>query len=528
MALRKILFQNPTEGFYEEFKGTGTGGDGLDLANGFISNVAGPPLLGTDAANKDYVDAVASGLDLKASCRVKSVIDMPDAAVKSLLNFTGLGCPLLTTTVKAKVAGVDGNLLTVTVVGDSLPAGGVTIGEVGNATTIHYESGVSTEAQVEAAITGTSTLLDVFTAGGGVVAIGPGGWGPTYLTGGFDGWTYTPSPTFTLEASTDSSLNNVFDGVTVAVGNRVLVTRRGGTDATPDTDNGIYVVTTLGDDAGAKFKLTRAGDFNSSAEITAGAFTFVTEGTSSADKGFVLVTNDPITLDTTALQWSQFSSTTVYTFDQGLSETSGSVKVELDTAADAQGAGAGGGTSGLEFDANTAAGKLRVAVGTTGGINRASGGLIIEIDPLANTAGNQPNVATTSAGLKVLYGPKTQENYIANEAIAVKNAVAWAAGVNDKLALARADSDAKARVIGVAVTASAGVNDTIAVVSEGVAAGAINGLGFTAGDPVYLADTGSFTTFVGVGAAKRVIRVGTAKNATDLFVDIIDFGKKAA
>lgn len=528
MALRKILFQNQTEGFFEEFKGSGTGGDGLDLANGYISNMAGPPLLGTDAANKDYVDAVAQGLDLKASCRVHTMIDMPDAAVKSLLNFTGLGCPLLTTTVKAKVAGIDGNLLTVTVVGDSLPAGGVTIGEIGNATTIHYENGVSTEAQVEAAITGTSTLLDVFTAGGGVVPIGPGGWGPTNLAGGFDGWTYTGTPTFTLEASTDSSLNNVIDGVTVAVGNRVLVNTRGGDNVTPDTDNGIYVVTTLGDDAGAKFKLTRASDFNSSAEITAGAFTFVTEGTVCADKGYVLVTNDPITLDTTPLLFSQFSSTTVYSFDQGLSETAGSVKVDLDTAAGAAGAGAGGGSSGLEFDVNTAAGKLRAAVVATGGLTRQATGLGILIDPLANTAGNQPSVATTAAGLKVLYGPKTQDNYIANEAIAVKNAVAWAAGVNNKLAKARADSDAKSRVIGVVQTAAGAPNDTLAIVSEGPCTGAITGLGFTAGDPVYLADTGSFATFVGVGSGKRVVVVGYAINADDVFVDIRDYGKKAA
>lgn len=528
MALRKFLFQNPDEGFYEEYKGTGTGGDGMDLYGGYISNMAGPPLLGTDAANKNYVDAVAAGLDLKASCRVKSVINMPDAAVKSTLACTGLGCVGLTTILRAKTAGIDGNLLNVTVVGDGAPLSGVVVNEAAAPlVVIHYEATVSTEDDVEDAVTATSTLLEVATAGGGAVAL-TGGFATKFLTGGFDGWTYTGTPTFTLEASTDSSLNNVFDGVTVATTERVLVTMRGGADTTPDTNNGIYVVTTLGDDAGAKFKLTRAADFDLSAEITAGAFTFVTAGDTAADKGFVLVTNDPIVLDTSPLQWSQFSSTTVYTFDQGLVETSGAVKVDLHTAADAQGAGAAGGSSGLEFDADTAAGKLRVAVHSTGGINRASGGLLIEIDPLANTAGNQPSVATTSAGLKVLYGQRTQENYIANEAIAVKNAVAWAAGVNDKLDKARADSDAKSRVIGVALTAAAGINNTIAVVSEGVVIGAINGLGFTAGDPVYLADTGSFTNYAGVGSAKRVVRVGTAKNATDLFVDIMDFGKKAA
>jgi hypothetical protein len=528
MALRKILFQNATEGFSEEFKGSGTGGDGIDLANGFISNMAGPPLLGTDAANKDYVDAVASGLDLKASCRVKSTVDMPDAATKAYLGFTGLGTVAnIDTVVESAVAGIDSNLINITLVGDNDPAEGVTIDETAfPLITIHYEPTVSTRADVVTAI-GGATNIDVKTAGSATGAI-TGGFTTQYLHDGLDGWTYDGTPNFTLTASTTSSLNNDFDGVTVAVGNRVLVTMRGGADTTPDTDNGIYVVTQLGDDDTDALILTRASDFNASAEITAGAFTFVTEGDTVADKGFVLVTNDPITLDTTPLQFSQFSSTTVYSFNQGLTETAGAVKVDLDTDADAQGAGAGGGTSGLEFDVDTAAGQLRVRVGATGSINRGADGLVVEIDPKANTAGNQPTLSSSAAGLKVLYGPKVQDNYTANEAIAVKNAVAWAAGVNDKLDKARADSDAKSRVIGVAVSASAAGNETIAVVSEGVAAGAIDGLGFTAGDPVYLAPTGSFTNYVGVTAGKRVVVVGYAKNATDLFVDIRDYGKKAA
>jgi len=527
MALRKFLFQNASEGFFEEFQ-PNAGVDQLDANGGFINNVAGPPTVGTQAANKDYVDAVAKGLDPKASCRVKSVANMPDAAVKALLDFTGLGCPLLTTTVKAKVAGIDGNLLTVTVVGDSPPAGGVTIGEVGNATTIHYENGVSTEAQVEAAITASSTLLDVFTAGGGVVAIGPGGWGPTNLASGLDSWTYSGTPNFTLQASTDSVLNNVFDGVTVVagvwpLGDRVLVTMRNG--PAPDTDNGIYVVTTLGNGAGAKLTLTRADDFNTSAKITAGAFTFVTEGTATADKGFVLVTNDPITLDTTPLLWAQFSSTTFYLFNQGLTETGGVVKVDLDTAAGAQTVGAGGGSSGLEFDVNMAVGKLRAAVNATGGLSRTASGLGVLIDPLANTAGNAPSVATGAPGVKVLTAPKVQDNYIANAAIPAQNAVSWAAGVSNKLVKAQAGTDALAHPIGVNITAAGALNDTLAVVSEGVAVGALNGLGFVANDPVYLADAGGFTTFGSV--TKRVILMGYAKNPTDLFVDIRDYGKKA-
>jgi hypothetical protein len=85
------------------------------------------------------------------------------------------------------------------------------------------------------------------------------------------------------------------DGVTVSVGDRVLVK-----DLPMNaSDNGIYVVA-----AGA---WSRAIDADSSAEVTAGMFTFVAEGTTNADSGWVLTTNDTITLGTTALAFAQFS-----------------------------------------------------------------------------------------------------------------------------------------------------------------------------------------------------------------------------
>jgi hypothetical protein len=330
----------------------------------------------------------------------------------------------------------------------------------------------------------------------------------------------------TLTAPTDSATHNTQDGVLLVVGNRVLVATAGGDVTTPDLDNGIYSVTSLGNGAGTSFVLTRTTDADQNAEVTAGLFTFVTEGTANGDTGWVLITNDPITVDTTALQFSQFSSSTALTFDAGLIKTGASVSVELHTAADAQGAGSDGGTSGLEFDVTGAAGKLRVRVGTTGAINRGADGLIIELDPTANTAGSNPTDATTATGLTNLRSPKTEQNYIANEAFAVGDPVAWAAGVNDKLAKGRADTDAKSRIVGIARTVSTALNDTAAIVSEGVATGTLTGA--TAGDPFYLQDTGGVGTFAAITAGKRVVRLGFAKNATDLFVDIADLGKKAA
>lgn len=84
------------------------------------------------------------------------------------------------------------------------------------------------------------------------------------------------------------------DGVAVVAGDRVLVKNQSTGSA-----NGIYVVA-----AGA---WTRATDADSDAEVHAGMFTFVTEGTTQADTGWVLSTNDPITVGTTALTFAQFS-----------------------------------------------------------------------------------------------------------------------------------------------------------------------------------------------------------------------------
>ena len=94
-----------------------------------------------------------------------------------------------------------------------------------------------------------------------------------------------------------SALENgdVVDGVTLATGDRVLVKNQ-------DTasENGIYVVQASG-------AAVRSTDADTSAEVTAGMFTFVSEGTINADSGWVLSTNDTITLGTTELTFVQFS-----------------------------------------------------------------------------------------------------------------------------------------------------------------------------------------------------------------------------
>ena len=91
------------------------------------------------------------------------------------------------------------------------------------------------------------------------------------------------------------------DEVATVLNDRVLVKNQ-----VTGADNGIYKVTTEGT-ANVAAVLTRAMDADQAAEVTAGMFTFAEKGTANGDKGFVLTTDDPITVDTTALAFSQFA-----------------------------------------------------------------------------------------------------------------------------------------------------------------------------------------------------------------------------
>lgn len=86
------------------------------------------------------------------------------------------------------------------------------------------------------------------------------------------------------------------DGQTLAQGDRVLLM-----DQDDKTENGIYVYD------GMTPTLVRAPDADTNPEVVAGLFAFVTEGTLNHDKGFVLVTDNPIVLDVTELEFTQFS-----------------------------------------------------------------------------------------------------------------------------------------------------------------------------------------------------------------------------
>lgn len=126
-------------------------------------------------------------------------------------------------------------------------------------------------------------------------------------------------------AGTQAALQ--LDGITVVAGNRVLIKNQ----TTNPEWNGIYTVTTVGTGS-TNWVLTRATDFDSDAEVTGGAFTFVEEGNTQADNGYVVSTNGAITVGTTGITWVQFSGAGQIVDGDGLLKSGNTLSVRVDNS----------------------------------------------------------------------------------------------------------------------------------------------------------------------------------------------------
>ena len=156
--------------------------------------------------------------------------------------------------------------------------------------------------------------------------------------------------TANIDLTADLENGDVLDGVTLATGNRVLVKNQ-----TDQTQNGIYVVASSG-------AASRSEDANSDAEVTAGLFTFVEEGTVNGNTGYVLTSDNPITLGSTNLVFSQFSG--VGTFTAGAGITLAGTEFSVDVTP----------TSGSASLTNTG-GAVEVKTNTNDGLEVTASGL---------------------------------------------------------------------------------------------------------------------------------------------------------
>jgi hypothetical protein len=133
-------------------------------------------------------------------------------------------------------------------------------------------------------------------------------YNPTGGTGGIGQFTAAP---------------NTLDGISLAANDRILVK-----DSSVAAGNGIYVVTTLG--TGATGVWDRAPDFNTAAEAKGGSFTFVTEGATQADTGWVVSSPTNATIGGAggpAITWVQFSAAGQIIAGAGLTKTGNTLDV---------------------------------------------------------------------------------------------------------------------------------------------------------------------------------------------------------
>ena len=119
-----------------------------------------------------------------------------------------------------------------------------------------------------------------------------------------------------ITIASDLNVGDSIDGITLADGDRVLVK-----DQSTASQNGIYT-------AGAS--PARATDADADAEVTAGLFVFVEEGTANSDNGYVLSTDGTITVGSTALTFTQFSGAGQIVAGDAISKSGNTLNVNDD------------------------------------------------------------------------------------------------------------------------------------------------------------------------------------------------------
>jgi len=178
------------------------------------------------------------------------------------------------------------------------------------------------------------------------------------------------------------TLGLTIDGIAIDTdGMRVLLTAQ-----TSGIENGIWVAHT-----GA---WTRPTDFAAGSHA-AGAFTFVEEGTTYADTGWVCTTDGPTdVVGTDALAFTQFAGAGTYTGGDGIAISVGR-EITVDLATD----------PGLEF----ATAKLRALVNPAGAIERVTAGLGVKLEA------SNPSLAivTNELGVKLSDGVAKDANGLA-------------------------------------------------------------------------------------------------------------------
>ena len=192
----------------------------------------------------------------------------------------------------------------------------------------------------------------------------------------------------------------VLDGVTLSVADRVLIHQQ-----TTQTQNGIYVVTTVGSGA-TNWVLTRSSDADTYAAASAtalgeGSTVFVQQGTVGAGTTYTCNTSGTITFGTTNITFVEISSAQIYSAGTGLTLTGTQFSLNTPVATTLGGTGLTTFTAANRalFSSGTTTlttGTLPVAAGGTGQTSYTDGQLLV-----GRTSDGELVKATLTAGTSI-------------------------------------------------------------------------------------------------------------------------------
>jgi hypothetical protein len=168
----------------------------------------------------------------------------------------------------------------------------------------------------------------------------------------------------------------------------------------------------------------------------------------------------------------------------------------------------------LMFDGS---GNLEAKLSSVGGLKTSAAGMSVKIDP------TDTNLSLSASGLTAMHSPDTAPMLYTIAGLAAGDAVYYSA--SDSVSVGSSSADSTSRIIGIAM-ATVAPTTTGRIVASGKVAGVLTGA--TANTPYYLGTTGQPVLAAGVGNGKRNVCLGYAINATDLWVEIKDYGKKAS
>lgn len=228
-----------------------------------------------------------------------------------------------------------------------------------------------------------------------------------------------------VQAATTASVDlsdapESIDGVTLTDGMRVLVKNQSSA-----AQNGIYTYSASAD------ALVRATDYDSSGEVQAGDFVFVSDGNTYADTGWVQ-TNNVSTLGTDPISWSQFSGAGTFLAGTGL-ELTGSTFNNTGVLSLA-------GTEN-EIEVSASSGNITVSLPTTINANTSGSAATLTTSRTIELTGDVTGSASFNGGANATISATIAPNSVELGSDTTGNYVATIAGTADQVTVTGSGSE---------------------------------------------------------------------------------------